>query len=65
MGIDKDYDTGKELEVVGRCLYTYNRIKFSDTSITSIGLYYKVPDNTRLLEDTICGRLNRRGLLCS
>ena len=64
MGMDKDYDTGKELEVVGRCIYTYNGIKFNDTSITSIGLYYKIPDNTLLLEDTICGRLNRRGLLC-
>ena len=64
MGIDKDNDTGKELEVVGRCLYTYNRINFNDTSITSIGLYYKVPNDTRELEHTICGRLNRCGLFC-
>ena len=55
-----DNYTGEE--VVGRCLYTY--LKFHDPNITNIGLYYKVPNNINELEYALCGRLNRRGLLC-
>ena len=49
-------------EVVGRCPYIY--FKFDDPNITSVGLYYKVPGNIHVLENALCGRLNRRGLLC-
>ncbi len=55
-----DNDTGEE--VVGRCLYTY--LKYDDPNTTSIGLYYKVPNDINQLEYALCDRLNRRGLLC-
>ena len=60
MSIDHNY-SGEE--VVGRCLYTF--LRFNDPNMTNIGLYYKVPSDIRELEDALCGRLNRRGLLCS
>ena len=51
-----------EEEVVGRCPYTY--LTYNDPTIDNIGLYYKVPNQTHELENALCGRLNRRGLLC-
>ena len=55
-----DDDIGEE--VVGRCLYTY--LQFHDPNTTSIGLYYRVPNDVDELEYALCDRLNRRGLLC-
>ena len=49
-------------EVVGRCPYTF--LTYNDPTIDNIGLYYKVPNQTQKLENALCGRLNRRGLLC-
>ena len=49
-------------EVVGRCPYTY--VKYNDPDTASIGLFYKAPNHTQDLERALCGRLNRRGLLC-
>ena len=60
MSIDHNY-SGEE--IVGRCLYTF--LKFNDPNMTNIGLYYKAPSDIHELEDALCGRLNRRGLLCS
>ena len=50
-------------EVVGRCPYTY--LKFNDPNVTSIGLFYKVPPDIHNLDNVLCNRFNRHGLLCS
>ena len=50
-------------EVVGRCPYTY--LKFNDPTSDNIDLFYKVPNQTQLLDYALCDDLNREGFFCS
>ena len=59
-GICMTYDSAIEMTEFGRCPY----IAHYNTTLDDRDLYIQLPDNVSLLNEFMCGPLNREGTLC-